>query len=89
MLLYWNWRYRYEQPCPIFLAEGKTVGGYDRVQSPLTDALTKEGAFIHYEDNIDAVPQQFLDKERTLIVYTPAVPSNHSELNFSVRKVLW
>ena len=54
-----------------FLAEGKTVGGYDRVQSPLTDALTKEGAFIHYEDNIDAVPQQFLDKERTLIVYTP------------------
>ncbi|MGB4568177.1 MAG: UDP-N-acetylmuramate--L-alanine ligase [Dysgonamonadaceae bacterium] len=65
-----------------FLAEGKTVGGYDRVQSPLTDALTKEGAFIHYEDNIDAVPQQFFDKERTLIVYTPAVPSNHSELNF-------
>jgi UDP-N-acetylmuramate--alanine ligase len=46
-----------------FLAEGKTVGGYDRVQSPLTDALTKEGAFIHYEDNIDAVPQQFFDKE--------------------------
>ena len=65
-----------------FLAEGKTVGGYDRVQTPLTETLEKEGAFIHYEDNIDAVPRQFFDKEHTLIVYTPAVPSTHSELNF-------
>ena len=65
-----------------FLAHGKIVGGYDRVQTPLTEDLTKEGASIHYEDNIEAIPQQFLDKGQTLIVYTPAVPSTHSELNF-------
>ncbi len=65
-----------------FLAHGKIVGGYDRVQTPLTEALTKEGAFIHYQDHIEAIPQQFLDKEQTLIVYTPAVPFTHSELNF-------
>lgn len=65
-----------------FLANGKTVGGYDRVQTPLTDALTKEGAIIHYADNIDAIPLPFFDKEHTLVVYTPAISFTHSELNF-------
>jgi UDP-N-acetylmuramate--alanine ligase len=66
-----------------FLFQGKKVGGYDRVESELTNQLTKEGAAIHYEDNVNLIPEDFKDqKKETLIVYTPAVPANHSELNY-------
>ncbi len=65
-----------------FLSQGKLVGGYDRVQTPLTDKLASEGADIHYLDDIHAIPSDFFDKNKTLVVYTPAVPSSHSELNY-------
>lgn len=65
-----------------FLSTGKRVGGYDRTQLPLTDTLEKEGAFVHYADDVSVLPPEFLDKERTLIVYTPAVPASHSELSY-------
>jgi UDP-N-acetylmuramate--alanine ligase len=63
-----------------FLSERKKVAGYDRVESELTQQLSREGAQIHYEDNVDLIPSAFKDKNTTLIVFTPAVPSNHSEL---------
>lgn len=63
-----------------FLSKGKRVGGYDRTESLLTRSLQEEGAFIHYEDDIHAIPAPFFDKEKTLVVYTPAVPASHSEL---------
>ncbi len=63
-----------------FLSKGKKVGGYDRAETVLTRALQKEGAFIHYEDQIQSIPDIFLDKEKTLVVYTPAIPASHSEL---------
>ncbi|GHT45402.1 UDP-N-acetylmuramate--L-alanine ligase [Bacteroidia bacterium] len=65
-----------------FLAEGKNVAGYDKVESALTRQLNAEGAPIHYEDNVDLIPEPFKNKENTLVVYTPAVPSDHSELEF-------
>lgn len=66
-----------------FLSKGKWVGGYDRTETPLTQALRKEGAFVHYEDDVQALPAAFTnDKERTLVVYTPAVPATHGELVF-------
>ena len=65
-----------------FLAKGKSVGGYDRVESNLTKQLNREGAEIHYEDDINLIPEQYKHKENTLIVYTPAVPDDHSELNY-------
>ena len=40
-----------------FLNLGLTVGGYDKTPSPLTHALEKEGALIHYEDNVNLIPQ--------------------------------
>lgn len=64
-----------------FLAKTKKVGGYDRIETPLTQALVKEGALIHYIDDIEAIPDFFSDKERTLVVYTPAVGESHSELS--------
>lgn len=63
-----------------FIYEGWRVGGYDRVESDLTRRLTEAGAEIHYEDDVRLIPQEFLDKERTAVVYTPAIPADHSEL---------
>lgn len=63
-----------------FLSKGARVGGYDRTETALTEALRKEGARIHYRDALSEIPAQFLDKEETLVVYTPAVPASHSEL---------
>jgi UDP-N-acetylmuramate--alanine ligase len=65
-----------------FLANGKQVGGYDKVESALTQQLNAEGAQIHYEDNIGLIPEIFKKKENTQVVYTPAVPSDHSELTY-------
>ncbi|MBR1720133.1 MAG: UDP-N-acetylmuramate--L-alanine ligase, partial [Phocaeicola sp.] len=58
------------------------VSGYDRTPTELTERLNQEGASIHYEDNVKLIPQNFMDKETTLIVYTPAVPDSHTELTF-------
>ena len=65
-----------------FIQQGKSVAGYDRMETPLTKALVAEGAQVHYEDYVRLVPAEFLDKEKTLVVYTPAVPASHSELQF-------
>lgn len=65
-----------------FLLKGANVGGYDRTESELTGKLTKEGALVHYEDNPLFIPVEFKDKANTLVVYTPAVPTTHRELNY-------
>ncbi|MGL4293651.1 MAG: UDP-N-acetylmuramate--L-alanine ligase [Bacteroidales bacterium] len=65
-----------------YLSKGYPVGGYDRSESELTRQLCGEGALIHYEDNIGAVDNQFLNPQTTLIVRTPAVPENHGELSY-------
>lgn len=53
------------------------VYGYDRTPSPLTDALIAEGMHIHFEDDIQQIPEGI-----DLVVYTPAIPSDHGELNY-------
>lgn len=63
-----------------FLDEGWTVGGYDRVESDLTRRLAEAGAKIHYEDDVRLIPQEFLDADHTAVVYTPAIPADHSEM---------
>ena len=66
-----------------FLHQGKQVAGYDKTPSELTEQLQKEGALVHYEDNVDRIPALCRDKEHTLVVYTPAIhPAEHSELSF-------
>ena len=59
-----------------FLFKGKVVAGYDRTPTPLTETLIAEGAQIHYEENVDLIPEACKDKESTLVIYTPAVPRN-------------
>ena len=63
-----------------FLRKGVVVGGYDRTATPLTDQLISEGATIHYDEDTAKIPQACLDAQHTLVVYTPAVPPEHSEL---------
>ncbi len=65
-----------------FLSKGKMVAGYDKTPSGLTEQLNCEGTVIHYEDNVDLIPDGFTDPEKTLVVYTPAVPEDHSELSY-------
>ena len=62
-----------------FLHEGYAVAGYDRTRSHLTDELGAEGAAVHYEDDVRLIPGKFLDPADTVVVYTPAVPDDHSE----------
>jgi len=56
---------------------GVSVSGYDKTETILTKQLQEEGIDIHFEDNINLIPKQV-----DFVVYTPAIPSNHSELNF-------
>ena len=60
-----------------FKFKGFGVGGYDKTPSELTLALEKEGIAVHYEDRPDLIPT---DTEKTLVVYTPAIPQDLKEL---------
>lgn len=65
-----------------FLTQGKQVAGYDRTPTTLTSCLVKEGAMIYYEDDPDLIPEKFRYRDTTLVVYTPAIPSEHSLLHW-------
>ena len=66
-----------------FLKSGLNVSGYDRTSTTLTDELSKEGMPIHFEDGIDNIPKEIREqKEKTLVVFTPAIPANHVEYNY-------
>ena len=65
-----------------FLEKGLVVAGYDKTATPLTRQLEKEGMSIHYEENIDLIPDGCKDKTSCLVVYTPAIPAEHKELCF-------
>ena len=62
-----------------FLSEGKFVAGYDRTPTPLTEKLIEEGAQLHFEENLDLVPECCKNPDGTLVVYTPAIPADHKE----------
>lgn len=65
-----------------FLHQGLVVGGYDRTPSELTRKLEEEGAMIHYEENVAMIPEACKDAAETLVIYTPAIPAEHQELQF-------
>lgn len=60
--------------------QGKVVAGYDRVITALTKQLEEEGINIHYDDNFNAIPQEFKEVKTAQVIYTPAVPSTMDEL---------
>tara|TARA_B100000900_G_scaffold414065_1_gene439644 strand:- start:12811 stop:14190 length:1380 start_codon:yes stop_codon:yes gene_type:complete len=69
-----------------FHARDKQVGGYDKTETALTKSLIQEGIEIHYED--DNIPDWMLDShyEKSLVVYTPAIPESNQELKYFKQK---
>lgn len=63
-----------------FKAQGFHVGGYDKTETTLTQALEKEGIDIHYDNKVGRIPSEFYKMRETLIVKTPAVPKDNIEL---------
>ena len=75
-----------------FNMKGWKVAGYDKTPSPITQALEEEGISVHFEDLGENLPSHFLNTEKTLLVYTPAIPKEMKELlfvqeqNYTVKK---
>lgn len=65
-----------------FAQRGMSVAGYDRTASALTDSLVSEGIGLTLDERVEAIPQPFLRKEGTLVIYTPAIPKEHPQLQF-------
>ena len=63
-----------------FLHRGVVVAGYDKTPSALTEQLEREGMLIHYDENVDEIPHACRNRESTLVIYTPAIPTDHKEL---------
>ena len=67
-----------------FAVNGKKVFGYDKTPSPITKKLEEIGVKIHFEDAVKNIDISCLDKEQALVVYTPAIPNAHQELNYFI-----
>ncbi len=63
-----------------YMNRGMVVGGYDKTPSPLTRQLEQEGMLIHYDEDVEKIPQACRRPERCQVIYTPAVPADHKEL---------
>lgn len=66
----------------FFMSRGIVAAGYDKTPTALTKQLEREGMLIHYEDSVELIPHVCRDPKSCLVIYTPAIPSTHSELNF-------
>ncbi|HIZ86917.1 MAG TPA: UDP-N-acetylmuramate--L-alanine ligase [Candidatus Coprenecus pullistercoris] len=62
-----------------FRHAGYAVSGYDRTPSRITDALRSEGIDVHFQADTALVPPS---PDDTLVIYTPAVPSDMEELAY-------
>ena len=65
-----------------FMAANKNVAGYDKTKTDITESLENLGADIHYNDDKAKIPEQYFNNNETLVVYTPAIPKDHSELSY-------
>ncbi len=59
------------------------VAGYDKTPSPLTHTLADEGIEISFFDDVVGIPKIIIEnKGESLVVYTPAIPSDNKIFNF-------
>ncbi len=65
-----------------FLHKGLVVAGYDKTPSALTHRLEQEGMLLHYDENIDEIPHACRNPQVCMVVYTPAIPESHVELQY-------
>jgi len=64
----------------FFVHKEITVFGYDKTPTDLTTDLENETCLIHYEEDIKSLISLNLEREKTLVVLTPAIPKEHQEL---------
>lgn len=62
-----------------FHSQGKNVSGYDRAHSDLTRELQKEGIEVITSSAVEDLPEVIMQDRESLIVYTPAIPQDHSQ----------
>ena len=65
-----------------YLNNGIPVEGYDRTSTPLTSQLEAEGARIFFDDDPALIGADFRNPDRTLVVFTPAVPADSRLMTF-------
>lgn len=58
-------------------SRGVRVSGYDKTPTALTTSLQQEGINVHFTDDVNLA-----DKEAAFVVFTPAIPADHAELNY-------
>lgn len=65
----------------FFNAKGCNVYGYDKTETPLTKQLQKEGINVHFDENVDLIPNTFRsNNNESLVIITPAIPKDNKEL---------
>ena len=69
-----------------FYANKKQVAGYDKTPTELTESLIANGINVHFEDSIQLIDNMFLNIDNTLVIYTPAVPGSHKQLEYFKNK---
>ncbi len=60
-----------------FLHKGYEVHGYDLTPSDITKQLSETGAIIHFDENVNKIPENI-----EFAVHTPAVCNTHAEYCF-------
>ena len=68
-----------------FVVGGYTIAGYDRSESGITRSLTETGCTVSFDDTVESIPALFRntsDKERVIVVYTPAIPVENHIITF-------
>lgn len=65
----------------FLVQQGHAVAGYDKTPSKITNGLERLGVEVIFEEEVNALPPIFAEKN-TLVVYTPAIPSGHPQLNY-------
>ena len=70
-----------------YLKKGKSVAGYDKTPTQLTEQLQREGARVHFMDSKEIVAEEIrkFPKQKVLIVYTPAIPKESEIYQFLIK----
>jgi len=69
-----------------FKAIGIEVHGYDKTRNDFTKTLEEEGFNIHYYENIEAIPEDVKNGVKSIVIFTPAIPKDNTELQFFIQK---
>ena len=65
--------------------QGAKVYGYDKTPSTVVSSLQELGITVIFDSSVEALPSAVLSKQ-ILVVYTPAIPTNHPQFNFYVNQ---